>query len=185
MKLRDIRFGSSALLIALEAVALGGIPPGGAAHAQAAARPAYDLGLAAVECFEVIGKAPEHREIVRRRSGDDPGPTRAFLVRISDSTVADIRATYTDIEPSPHPGFEHFLSSSIRLDVSEDADTSMTQILPRDGYVMFTMSQDVVEEISRLRPRCGARQHIDRQPFEEMHRRVRGTLRQMLDQNRY
>lgn len=185
MRLRDIRFGSWALLIALGGIAWGEISPGGAAHAQGAARPAYNLDLAAVECFEVIGKAPEHREIVRRRSGDDPGPARAFLVKIGDATVEDIRATYTDIEPSPHPGFEHFRSSSIRLDVGDDADTSMTQILPRDGYVMFTMPQDVVEEISRQRPRCGARLHIDREPFEAMHRRVRGTLRQMLDQGRY
>jgi len=158
------------------------VAPGGLAHAQGTPRDVYTVDLAAVECFEVIGKAPEHREVMRRRGGDDPGPAQAFIVRIRDSTAADIRATYTDIEESPHPGFEHFRASAIRLDAGSDDAGSLTQILPRNRFLMFTMPQSVVAEIGELRPRCGSRLRVDRKPFEAMHRRVRDTLRQMLDQ---
>jgi len=159
-----------------------GVSLAGAAHAQTTPRNVYTIDLAAVECFEVIGKAPEHREVMRRRGGDDPGPAQAFIVRIRDTIAADIRATYTDIEESPHPGFEHFRSSAIRFDFGGDDPGSMTQILPRDRFVMFTMSEDVVSDLARERPRCAARQRFDRKPFEALHRRVRDTLRQMLDQ---
>ncbi len=172
MRSRYILAGLPALLVALV----------GVAHAQSGPRNVYTVDLGAVECIEVIGKAPEHREVMIRRSGDDPGPAQAFLVRIRDSTAADIRATYSDIEESPHPGFEHFRASVIRLDVEGDDAGSQTQILPRDRYLMFTMSQKVVAEIARERPRCGSRLRVDKQPFEAMHRRVRDTLRQMLDQ---
>jgi len=167
--------GLSALL-----VSLGGLAPD--AHAQTPPRDVYTVDLAAVECFEVIGRAPEHREVVMRRSDTDPGPAQAFLVRIRDTTAADIRASFRDIEPSPHPGFEHFRASAIRLDVGGDDAGSMTQILPRDRYLMFTMPESVVAEIAEVRPRCGSRLRVDRTPFETMHRRVRDTLRQMLDQ---
>ncbi|MEP4378555.1 MAG: hypothetical protein ABJ215_10530 [Alphaproteobacteria bacterium] len=171
MQLRYILAALSALLIMA----------GGWAHAQTP-RDVYTLDMAAVECFDVIGKAPEHREVMQRRNGADPGPAQAFLVKIRDTTVADIRATLRDIEPSPHPGFEHFRSSAIRLDIGDDDAGSMTQVLPRDRFVMFTMAESVVAEIERQRPRCGARLRFDRKPFEAMHRRVRDTLRQMLDQ---
>ena len=172
MWLRHILAGLPALLVVT----------GNVAHAQSAPRDVYTVDLSAVECFEVIGKAPEHREVMIRRSGDDPGPAQAFLVRIRDTTAADIRATYTDIEESPHPGFEHFRASAIRLDVGGDDAGSMTQILPRDRFLMFTMPESVVAEIANERPRCGSRLRVDRKPFEMMHRRVRDTLRQMLDQ---
>lgn len=171
MRLKHILPGLPALLVAMAA----------AAHAQAS-RDVYILDLASVECFEVIGKAPEHREVMRRRGEADPGPAQAFIVRIRASVADDIRATYTDIEPSPHPGFEHFRSSAIRFDFGGDDPGAMTQILPRDRFVMFTMGEDVVADLARERPRCGARLRFDRKPFEMLHRRVRDTLRQMLDQ---
>ena len=164
--------GLPALLISL----------GGLAHAQSTPRNVYTIDLAAVECFELIGKAPEHREVMMRRADTDPGPAVAFLVRIGDSTVADIRASFSDVEESPHPGFEHFRASAIRLDLGGDDRDSMTQILPRDRYLMFTMPESLVTEIGAERPRCSSRLRVDRQPFETMHRRVRDTLRQMLDQ---
>lgn len=172
MRQRYILAGLSALLIVMA----------GMAHAQSAPRDVYTVDLAAVECFEVIGRAPEHREVMMRRSGEDPGPAQAFLIRIRDTTVADIRASFSDIEPSPHPGFEHFRASAIRLDVGRDDAGSMTQILPRDRFLMFTMPESVVAEIGKERPRCGSRLRVDLKPFEAMHRRVRDTLRQMLDQ---
>lgn len=175
MTLRNILAGVSVLLISL------GV---GRDMAHAQPRAVYILDLAAVECFEVIGRAPEHREIMRRRGEGDTGPAQAFLVRVSDSTVADIRASFSDIEESPHPGFEHFRTSAIRLDVGDDDSGSMTQILPRDRFLMFTMPESVVAEIANERPQCGSRLHVDRKPFEMMHRRVRDTLRQMLDQQR-
>lgn len=153
-----------------------------AALGQSASRNVYTIDLSLVECFEVIGKAPEHREIMRRQREADPGPATAFIVRIRDTVAADIRATYVDIEESPHPGFEHLRSSAIRFGFGGDDPGSMTQILPRDRFVMFTMSSRVITDLKRERPRCSARQRFDRKPFEMLHRRVRDTLRQMLDQ---
>lgn len=154
-----------------------------AAPAQAQERRnVYTIDLSAVECFEVIGRAPEHREVMLRRSEVDPGPAQAFIVRIPDRVVGDIRATYTDIEESPHPGFEHFRSSAIRFGFGGDDPGAQTQILPRDRFVMFTMPESIVADLAAERPRCGARIRFDRKPFEAMHRRVRDTLRQMLDQ---
>ncbi|MBN43600.1 MAG: hypothetical protein CL573_08965 [Alphaproteobacteria bacterium] len=152
------------------------------AHAQAIPRDVYLIDMAAVECFEVIGKAPEHREIMRRRGGEDLGPAKTFIVRIRDTIAEDIRATYSDVEDSPHPGFEHFRSSAIRFDFGGDDPGSMTQILPRDRFIMFSMSEGVIAELARERPRCGARHRFDRKPFEALYWRVRDTLRQMLDQ---
>lgn len=172
MNLRYILAGLPAFLVMLA----------GAAHAQSTPRDVYTIDMSAVECFEVIGKAPEHREVMMRRSGEDPGPAQAFLVRIRDTIAADIRASFSDIEESPHPGFEHFRASAIRLDLGGDDRDSMTQILPRDRYLMFTMPESLVAEIGAERPRCSSRLRVDRQPFETMHRRVRDTLRQMLDQ---
>ena len=154
-----------------------------AALAQAQERRnVYTIDLSAVECFEVIGRAPEHREVMLRRSEVDPGPAQAFIVRIPDRVVGDIRATHTDIEESPHPGFEHFRWSAIRFGFGGDDPGAQTQILPRDRFVMFTMPESIVADLAAERPRCGARIRFDRKPFEAMHRRVRDTLRQMLDQ---
>ncbi len=44
------------------------------------------------------------------------------------------------------------------------------------------MPESIVADLAAERPRCGARIRFDRKPFEAMHRRVRDTLRQMLDQ---
>lgn len=151
------------------------------AHAQER-RDVYTIDLSAVECFEVIGRAPEHREVMRRHDEIDRGPAQAFVVRIPDRVVADIRATYTDIEPAAHPGFEHFRSSAIRFGFGDDDPGGFTQILPRDRFVMFTMGEDIVADLAQERPRCGSRIRFDRKPFEAMYRRVRDTLRQMLDQ---
>ena len=70
-----------------------------AAPAQAQERRnVYTIDLSAVECFEVIGRAPEHREVMLRRSEVDPGPAQAFIIRIPDRVVCDILATYPDLE---------------------------------------------------------------------------------------
>lgn len=178
MWLRYILAGLPALVISL----------GGVAHAQSAARDVYIVDLSAVECFEVIGAAPELREMAKRRAKADPGRMSAFVVRVGGNVAADIEATFDDISESPHDGFDQtragkivFASTAPGADIESGATT---QVMPRDGYLMFTMADGVVDHIRGQRPRCGARQSFDKAAFAKMHRNIRGTLRGMLDQER-
>ncbi|MBT5359752.1 MAG: hypothetical protein HOL07_15530 [Rhodospirillaceae bacterium] len=161
-----------------------GVLSGGTAHAA----PEFYVEESAVQCFDVIGAAPELREMARRTAKTDPGKMSAFVVRVGDTVVADIRAAFDDISASTHDGFDQtrggaiaFASTAPGVDVEAGATT---KILPRDGYLMFTMADGVVDHIRSQRPRCGARQSFDKAPFVTMHRNIRGTLRGMLDQER-
>ncbi|MDA0785716.1 MAG: hypothetical protein O3B37_05435, partial [Proteobacteria bacterium] len=164
------------------ALAVAGLLAGGAAQAA----PEFVVEESAVICFDVIGAAPELREMSRRTAKTDPGRMSAFVVWIGDNVVADIKAAFDDVSPSPHDGFDHsragkiaFASTAPEADIRSGATT---QILPRDGYLMFTMADGVVDHIRGQRPRCGARQNFDMAPFVTMHRNIRSTLRGMLDQ---
>ncbi len=164
------------------ATVLLGLSFGGPAHAA----PEYHVEESAVQCFEVIGPAPELREMAKRRANADPGRMSAFVVRVGDNVAADIKAAFDDVVPSPHDGFDQtrtgiieFVSTASGVDVRAGATT---QVVPRDGYLMFTMADGVVDQIRSQRPRCGARQNFDKAPFVKMHRNIRGTLRGMLDQ---
>jgi hypothetical protein len=165
---------------------LAGALPGG--HGAAQAGPAFVVEESAVTCFEVIGPAPELREMARRTAKADPGRMSAFVVRVGDNVAADIKAAFDDISASPHEGFDQtraggveFASTAPEGDVRSGATT---QVLPRYGYLMFTMADGVVDHIRSQRPRCSARQRFDKAPFVTLHRNVRGTLRGMLDQER-
>lgn len=161
-------------------VALGG------GLAQAQQRAVFTVEESAIECFEVIGGVPEFREISRRTSGRDHGPMSAFVVQVGEGTAADIRATFTDIIASQFAGFEETRRGATRLavdlpdDITEAGGT--TQYMPRDGFVMFTMSAAVVDHLRKVRPRCGAQAAFDRKPFVALQRHLRSTLRGMLDQ---
>ena len=166
------------------ALVLLGVSPGG--HAQAA--PEFVVEESAVTCFEVIGAAPELREMARRTTKTDPGKMSAFVVRVENNVAADIKATFDDVSASPHDGFDQtragvieFASTAPGADIRSGATT---QVLPRYGYLMFTMANGVVDHIRNQRSRCVARQRFDKAPFVAMHRNVRGTLRGMLDQER-
>lgn len=166
------------------AAVLLGVSFGGVAQAA----PEFFVEESTVQCFEVIGAAPELREMAKRRAKADPGRMSAFVVRVGDNVVADIKAEFDDVVSSPHDGFEQtrvgaieFVSTASGVDVRAGATT---QVVPRDGYLMFTMADGVVEHIRSQRPRCGARQSFDKAPFAKMHRNIRGTLRGMLDQER-
>ena len=163
-----------------------GTSPGG--HDAALAAPVFVVEESAVTCFEVIGPAPELREMARRTAKSDPGRMSAFVVRVDASVVADIKAAFDDVSDSPHEGFEQTRAGSIEFaSTAPDADVrsgATTQVLPRYGYLMFTMADGVVDHIRSQRPRCGARQRFDKAPFATLPRNVRGTLRGMLDQER-
>ena len=166
------------------ATVLLGLSFGGPAHAA----PEFVVEESAVQCFEVIGAAPELREMAKRTAKGDPGRMSAFVVRVGDNVAADIEATFGDVSASPHDGFDQtragkiaFASAAPEADIESGATT---QILPREGYIMFTMADGVVDHIRSQRPRCGARQSFDKAPFVKMHRNIRGTLRGMLDQER-
>tara|TARA_R110002110_G_scaffold415612_2_gene651593 strand:- start:59851 stop:60357 length:507 start_codon:yes stop_codon:yes gene_type:complete len=163
-----------------------GALPGGHHVAQAASE--FVVEESAVTCFEVIGPAPELREMARRTAKADPGRMSAFVVRVDASVVADIKATFDDVSDSPHEGFEQTRTGTIEFaSLAPDADVrsgATTQVLPRDGFLMFTMADGVVDHIRDQRPRCGARQYFDKAPFATLHRNVRSTLRGMLDQER-
>ncbi len=171
-------------LVLFGALAILSISP--AIEAQAA--PEFVVEESAAACFEVIGAAPELREMARRTTKTDPGRMSAFVVRVGDNVVADIKAAFDDVSPSPHDGFDQtragkiaFASTSPEADIRSGATT---QVLPRDGYLMFTMADGVADHIRSQRPRCSARQRFDKAPFVTMHRNIRGTLRGMLDQER-
>jgi hypothetical protein len=166
------------------ALVLLGVSPGGPAHAASE----FYVEESAIECFDVIGAAPELREMARRTAKTDPGKMSAFVVRVGDNVVADIKAAFNDISASTHDGFDQtraggieFVSTANGVDVEAGATT---KVLPRDGYLMFTMADGVVDHIRSQRPRCGARRSFDKAPFVTMHRNIRGTLRGMLDQER-
>jgi hypothetical protein len=161
-----------------------GVSSGG--QAQAASE--FFVEESTVQCFDVIGAAPELREMARRTAKTDPGKMSAFVIRVGDSVVADIEAAFNDVSVSTHDGFDQtrsgkivFISTAPGVDVQAGATT---KILPRDGFLMFTMANGAVDHIRAQRPRCGARQSFDKAPFVTMHRNIRGTLRGMLDQER-
>jgi hypothetical protein len=172
------------LLAPIGATFLLGLSFSGPAHAA----PEFYVEESAVQCFEVIGAAPELREMARRTAKADPGRMSAFVVRVGDNVAADIKAAFDDVAPSPHDGFDQTRAGKIAFaSTAPDTDIksgSTTQILPRNGYLMFTMAEGVVDHIRSQRPRCGARQSFDKAPFATLHRNVRGTLRGMLDQER-
>lgn len=173
------------LALAVGLLLLGTLPGG---HGAAQAAPAFVVEESAVTCFEVIGPAPELREMARRMAKTDPGKMSAFVVRVDGPVVADIKATFDNVSASPHAGFEQTRAGSIQFaSTAPDADVrsgATTQVLPRYRYLMFTMADGVVDHIRDQRPRCGARQRFDKAPFATMHRNIRSTLRGMLDQER-
>lgn len=189
MRARDMRAMGMRARGLTRLVLLGGLFGAGlSAGGVAQAAPEFVVEESAVICFEVIGAAPELREMARRTAKTDPGRMSAFVVRVGDNVVADIEAAFDDVSPSPHDGFDHsragkiaFASTAPGADIESGATT---QILPRDGYIMFTMADGVVDHIRTQRPRCGARQNFDKAPFATMHRNIRSTLRGMLDQER-
>jgi hypothetical protein len=152
------------------------------------AQTVFTLSETAVECLEPLGAAPELRELARRTGGTDPGPMRAFMVGVSAATADTIRAAFDDLATGRHEGFEQTRGGRVRLDVFADGlDTEaggVTTAMPRDGYLMFTMVEGVVDHLLAGRPRCGARRSLDKAPFRALLRSQRETMRAMLDQER-
>jgi len=147
----------------------------------------YKLDLSSVECFEPIGIAPELREIVRRRTGTDPGLMTTVAVRLDRSALADIEATYPAPTPSRNSGFHHTGDGMIRLDVETldgRPEHGTTSFMPKDGVMMFTLPEAAVMALKARRSRCGSRDVFDPKPFRAVHRGIRETQRAMLDKQR-
>ncbi len=147
----------------------------------------YDLDLSSVECFEPIGIAPELREIVRRRTGVDPGVMTAVAVRLDRSALADIEATYPAPRPSRNAGFHHTGDGMIRLEIETldgRPEHGTTSFMPKDGVVMVTLPEAAITALNARRSRCGARSVFVPRPFQEVHRGIRETQRGMLDRER-
>lgn len=153
----------------------------------AAAGSNYELDLSSVECFEPIGRAPELREVVRRRTGTDPGVMLATAVRLDRAALSDIEASFPAPSRSKTPGFMHTGGDSIELDIETldgRREHGTTTFMPRDGVLMFILPEAAVTALKARRSRCGARALFDPQPFRALHRAVRENLRAILDQER-
>jgi len=135
----------------------------------------FTIDESAIECIQVIGPAPELREMSRRVAKKDPGRMVGFVVKLSEKANRHALDAFGDV---------------IRLDLSaagdefHDAPGATTPTLPRDRFLLFTMSETVADYISGQRSRCGSRTRFDKAPFEQLLRGNRETLRGMLDQER-
>ena len=160
------------------------------ARSEAHAQQVFVIEESAIECVLAIGPAPELREMSRRIARQDPGRMVGFVVKLSANTSRELLASFTNVQDSKHKGFKQSRSGSIRLELTSASDAlrdgpgATTQTLPRERFMMFTMSEAVVEHLLTQRSRCGARENFDKAPFERLHRGVRATLRGMLDQER-
>lgn len=147
----------------------------------------YDLDLSSVECFEPIGIAPELREIVRRRTGTDPGIMTTVAVRLDRSALADIEATYPAPRPSRNTGFHHTGDGMIRFYIETldgRLENGTSSFMPKDGILMFTLPDAAVTALKAGRSRCGSRDVFDPKLFRAVHRGIRETQRAILDKER-
>ena len=150
----------------------------------------FTIDESAIECIQVIGPAPELREMSRRVAKKDPGRMVGFVVKLSEKANRHALDAFGDVTDSPYEGFRQSRGGVIRLDWSaagdefHDAPGATTPTLPRDRFLLFTMSETVADYISGQRSRCGSRTRFDKAPFEQLLRGNRETLRGMLDQER-
>jgi len=142
----------------------------------------FTIDESAIECIQVIGPAPELREMSRRVAKKDPGRMVGFVVKLSEKANRHALDAFGDVTDSPYEGFRQSRGGAIRLDLSAPGATTPT--LPRDRFLLFTMSETVADYISGQRSRCGSRTRFDKAPFEQLLRGNRETLRGMLDQER-
>ncbi|MBT5572399.1 MAG: hypothetical protein HOJ90_14370 [Alphaproteobacteria bacterium] len=161
----------------------------GWSHA-ASAQNEFVVEESAIECIRVIGPAPELREMSRRVAKRDPGPMVGFVVKLSERANRRALDAFGDVTDSPYDGFQQSRGGVVRLDLSaagdefRDTTGGTTPTLPRDRFVLFTMSESVAKYIESQRSRCGSRLRFDTAPFEQLLRGNRETLRGMLDQER-
>ena len=154
------------------------------------AQTVFTIDESAIECIRVLGPAPELREMSRRVAKKDPGRMVGFVVKLSESANRHALDSFGDVADSPYEGFQQSRRGVIRLDLSaaskefRNTPGATTPTLPRDRFLLFTMSETIANYILSQRSRCGSRTRFDKAPFEQLLRGNRSTLRGMLDQER-